>query len=181
MKVNAFAFGINPEPWAMGDGSIKYNALTKKNYIKFAPNLTLKQYQDALRSSLKEAGATMLLPNYSIRIWINRQTVNYLANAGGRGNRNQADGTNILKGTEDALQEIVIGNDRDVIHGDWIMMAQDRNVTPRIVIEVGYAIADWSDSFFPHKEMTPEGKSALKICNEIEVEMMNIHSNDLIV
>lgn len=53
-----------------------------------------------------------------------------------RQRRNRADATNLQKATEDALQGVLFANDRDVLHVESFLMAQDDDVEGRVVVRV---------------------------------------------
>lgn len=142
----------------MGPANVRRKG--KGHYVQFGANGVLETYQHAIRQSLTEQGATVHEPDYSLRIWIARQIVQYQSTSGRKVTRNEADGTNILKGTEDALQGILITNDRRCAQGHWLMMGQDKDVIPLILIELAYGLTDYREGFFP-PELTDEGLAAL--------------------
>jgi Holliday junction resolvase RusA-like endonuclease len=102
-----YALNINPEPWAVGP----LDLIRRKG--KIAPtmgrNQQLAAYQQAIKDELAhkyaEVGAAPFPPPYTLDFyfWRNTERANY------------ADATNLQKATEDALQGILIKNDRDVI------------------------------------------------------------------
>lgn len=136
--VCAYAFAVNPEPWAIGP--ISHN--------KPGPEPTLKAYQEAIRSELLAQEAGMKLGLYSVRLRFSRQLAKYVKlSNGGTAHRNQADATNMQKATEDALQGIVIGNDRDVARVESrIAGPQESTTDPWVLIEVRYGIEGYSDA-----------------------------------
>lgn len=157
MKVVSYAVNINPEPWAIGALGMRKRG--NKSYPHIGPNGVLVTYQNAIRAELERQGATMREPGYSLRIWLARQIVTYLGESGRRVTRNKADGTNIFKATEDAMQGIVINNDVNCKQGHWLMMAQDKDVVPLVVIELAYELDDYTEGFFP-PYLTDEGLAA---------------------
>lgn len=99
------AVDINPVPWK----SPHFNAIRTKNgrYISVAAkNHEVANYKEAIQDALKKASVQMLAPPYDIKFWFYRQTGKH---------DNVADATNMQKATEDALQGVLIDNDRDVI------------------------------------------------------------------
>lgn len=176
----AYAVPVNPEPWAMGPANVRPKKGAKGHYVQFGENGVLANYQRAVKQALIEQGAQVHEPGYSIRIWIARQIVQYKSTTGRRVTRNEADGTNILKGTEDAVQGILIDNDRRCLQGHWLMMGQDKDVIPLIVIELIYGISDYSEGFFP-PEMTDEGLAAYDAAYESNNLSARITDNALIL
>jgi Holliday junction resolvase RusA-like endonuclease len=142
----------------MGPANVRRKG--KGHYVQFGENGVLGNYQRAIKQSLADQGAVIHQPGYSLRIWIARQIVQYKSTSGRKVTRNEADGTNILKGTEDALQGVLIDNDRKCLQGHWLMMGQDKDVVPLILIELAYGLSDYSEGFFP-AELTDEGLAAL--------------------
>ena len=139
-KVIAYAFPINPQPWAMG---------TVTPYKRVAPNKTLVAYQSAIRDSLADAGAVILDGPYSIRFTFARTRERFINPAGKHGVQNQADATNMQKATEDAMQGVLIGNDRDVFHVESDNLPQGIDEFAYVVIELKYE-CEWEDRHFPH-------------------------------
>lgn len=134
-KVIAYAFPINPQPWAMG---------TVTPYKRVAPNKTLVAYQSAIRDSLADAGAVILDGPYSIRFTFARTRERFINPAGKHGVQNQADATNMQKATEDAMQGVLIGNDRDVFHVESDNYPQGIDELAYVIIEVKYE-CEWED------------------------------------
>lgn len=145
-KVIAYAFPINPQPWAMG---------TVTPYKKVAPNKTLVAYQSAIRDSLVGAGAVILDGPYSIRFTFARTRERFINPAGKHGVQNQADATNMQKATEDALQGVLIGNDRDVFHVESDNHPQGIDEFAYVVIELKYE-CEWEERNF-ELGLTSEG------------------------
>lgn len=176
LNLVAYAVNVNPEPWAMGPANVRRKG--KGHYVQFGANGVLETYQNAIKDHLKQSGAVVHEPGYSLRIWIARQIVQYKSTAGRNVTRNEADGTNILKGTEDALQGILISNDRRCLQGHWLMMGQDKDVIPLILIELAYGLSDYSEGFFP-PELTDEGLAALDAAYETNNLSSRIMGNAL--
>jgi hypothetical protein len=106
-------------------GDIQYN--------RVSPNLTLRAFQDAVRDEME--GVTMMPPGeYHLQFYFWRQLARYLDMDDKRRQRHHADATNLQKGLEDALQGVLIDNDRNVRSIGSKIMAQGPEVEPRIVI-----------------------------------------------
>lgn len=104
---------VNPEPWTVGKAYVRRGG--GKSFAAVAPDKTLKTYQEAIRSELLERGAMLLDPPYALEFYFWRQNAQYKSQKGRTMTRNTPDVTNMQKATEDALQDVLIGNDRDVV------------------------------------------------------------------
>lgn len=125
--------GINPEPWEVGDLGISNRGGTKRPYM--APNPQLQTYQEAVRKELKEqhSVAVRSVP-CELRFYFWRRLDTYTTTSGRSSMRHVADATNMQKALEDALQGIVIDNDRNVKRITSEIVAQDTNINPGIII-----------------------------------------------
>lgn len=140
-NVDAYCFPVNPEPWAIGEISVVRNKKTGKNIPVVSPNANLATYQDAVRSELAALGAAMKLPSYSIRFHFCRVMASYKSASGRTLHRNQADVTNMQKATEDALQGVIIGNDRDVLRVESVRVEpEEGQVQGWVMIELLYGL-----------------------------------------
>lgn len=120
---------INPEPWAIGPVSVG-----RKNGGVFpivGQNKQLASYQEAVREALSDG----LLVDYEVKItfYFWRRLETYVAKR--KVTKHQVDATNLQKGTEDALQGILIFNDRQVRDVRSVIWEQGENVDPMIAIK----------------------------------------------
>lgn len=113
LKTTAFCLPVNPEPWAIGSAYVRRGG--GKAFASIAPDKTLKTYQEAVRSELMARGASLLEPPYALEFYFWRQNAQYQSPKGRTMTRNTPDTTNMQKATEDAIQGVLIGNDRDVL------------------------------------------------------------------
>lgn len=126
-----YVLNINPEPWAIGDVSVGRNK--DKLFGRVSPNPNLVAYQNAVREEL--AGVEKLnISDYSLTFFFWRQQARYLDAADRRRQRNQADATNLQKGLEDGLQEVLFDNDRDVKDIRSVIVDQGPKVESKILI-----------------------------------------------
>ena len=139
----------NPEPWAVGPASAGINKSTRKPYAKIAADPTTAVYQNAVREQLDAIltlrGLTreeVIGRGYNrITFYLWRQLATYSSNSGRKVQRHQADATNIQKATEDALQGILIANDRDVREIRTVIIDQGASVKdPCVVICLDHAV-----------------------------------------
>lgn len=143
-NLDAYAFEVNPQPWAVGTFSAVRNKQTGKMITKPSPDMTLVTYQNSIREMLEMQGAVMREGKYALRFTFSRQLDKYVKTTGkGTATRNQADGTNMMKATEDALQGVIIGNDRDVVTATWVMSGPQLDTTdPWVIVELVYGLDD---------------------------------------
>lgn len=184
-NIVAFALALNPEPWAMGTVSVV--GPKGRKFPKVSPNKTLKAYQDAIREELALQGAVILPGMHSLRFTFSRQLVAYMTGSGRTSTRNHADTSNMGKGTEDALQGVLLDNDRTVIAVESRMNGpQERHTMPWVVIEMrhsieGYAPRDTAiyDYRIHHDRFTFEGQAAWEEMAARELGPQLIVGNEL--
>lgn len=127
-----FVIGINAEPWAIGPLGLGRKA--GKPYPFIGPNQKMQAYQEALREQLEGSGVLDGEVEVNLYIWRKIETMTI---AGGRNRKAKvADATNIQKATEDAIQGVLITNDRLVRRISTEVMQQDDKTEPCIVIQV---------------------------------------------
>jgi len=135
-----YALPLNPEPWAVGHISVVRRGGVYKPMV--APELTLQTYQNAVRDELTLQGAELLPGDYSLYFSFSRQLAKYKASAKQTSTRNASDATNMQKATEDAIQGVLIGNDRDVVRVGSVIVDQGPSVTPFVIIEIKYGLIE---------------------------------------
>lgn len=133
-----YALPVNPEPWAVGNAFVKRGG--GKTFAAIAPDKTLKVYQEAVRAELQAQGAQEVPGQYMLEFYFFRQNAQYTDAAGRRRTRNRPDVTNMQKATEDALQGVLIGNDRDVLDVSSHLVATGTDVDPMVVIHLTYGL-----------------------------------------
>jgi len=168
VNILAWALPINPEPWAIGKISAIRTA--KGAFPKVAPHKPLVTYQEAVAESLKARGAEVVPGLYSLRFTFSHQLEVYKTRHGAQ-TRNAADATNMQKATEDALQGVVIGNDRDVIHIESQMHGPQRTSTfPFVIIECKFGL-EWNKT--TTRDWNIPGEFLSPLAMEARNEMMN--------
>lgn len=134
---------INPEPWAIGPVGI--HRAGGKVGAHVGRNIQLASFQEAVREStlqwLEEHGLkaedVLIQGLVELKFFFWRRLDSYQRD-GKSTRKHQVDVTNMQKATEDALAGIFYANDRQVIHCDSFLMAdQSGEVEPMIVIGVG--------------------------------------------
>lgn len=183
MKQTSWAFAINPEPWAVGPAHVRHPK-GRKAFVAFGKDGNQELFQGSLRECLEAEGITEVLPGpYFLEIWIWRQTTHFEKNNRGDGHRHKADGTNILKATEDALQGLVIDNDRNNVSGTWHIIEQSEDTQPMIVIQLTYQLST-QHRFVPSMQMINMSTETRKIAAECqkkykEQDQVSISGNKL--
>lgn len=135
MHVYWFHAPINPEPWAIGNISIgKKNG---KAHGRMSPNAQLVAYKEAIAEYF--ASENPLPPGeYALTFYFFRALDDYETGSGRRHRKHQADATNLQKATEDALQGVLIDNDRNVRDVRSVIVAQGPDVKPGVIIKMSH-------------------------------------------
>lgn len=137
-KTVVYALPINPEPWAVGSAFVKRGG--GKTFAAIAPDKTLRTYQEAVRAELESLGVKEVPGKYMLELYFYRQNAQYTDAAGRRRTRNRPDVTNMQKATEDALQGVLIGNDRDVVSVSSHLVEAGPEVDPKVVVCLTYGL-----------------------------------------
>lgn len=126
------AIPVNPEPWAMG------TAFAMRHEGQLSARVGQNKQLDSFKKAVKECieGQPMLEGKYTIHAWFWRNRATYTTQAQRTHRKHEADLTNMQKALEDALQGIVIGNDRDVQEFHSYMVDQGPDVIGRIVLYI---------------------------------------------
>lgn len=123
---------INPDPWEVGPLGV--GRRNGKMYPYIGPSAQLKAYQEAIREELESQSITMLEGDfYKLTFYFWRRLDEHE-----KGRKVHADATNMQKATEDALQGILIGNDRNVLDIRSRIVAQGPGINGRVVIHAEY-------------------------------------------
>lgn len=128
--------GINPEPWAIGPITSRKMIGGKRGVPFVGPNETLVTYQQAIRTEFEnfDFPPHMINAPSELEIYFWRRLDKYEFDDGSKHQRHIADTTNLVKGTEDALQGILFPNDRlnVVIRGH--IVEQNASTDPGLII-----------------------------------------------
>lgn len=136
--VLTYALPINPEPWVVGNAYVGRGG--GKAFARIAPDKTLKLYQEAIREALESLGVEKVPGMYELDFFFFRQNAQYKDSAGRTRTRNTPDTTNLQKATEDAIQGVLIENDRDVLRVQSYRMAAGPDVDPMVVIRLAHGL-----------------------------------------
>lgn len=127
-----YYLSVNPEPWAIG--SISTGRKNGKVFGRMSPNVQLVAYKEAIAEEL--AHVDKLPPGeYALTFYFFRALDDYETESGRRHRKHVADATNMQKATEDALQGVLIDNDRDVRDVRSVVVEQGAGVKPGIIIK----------------------------------------------
>lgn len=128
-----FVLALQAEPWAVGPLGVG-RAAGGKPYPYMGPNQKVQAYQEAVKGELDGAGVIQGLVEVQLFIWRQIETMK----VSGKRDRigKPADATNIQKATEDAIQGILIENDKNVRLISTHVVEQSSTVTPCIVLRV---------------------------------------------
>lgn len=152
MNEQWFVLNINPEPWAVGPLGVA------RREGKLAPymgrNQQLDAYKEAVRDELITRYPTleMLPPGYELDFYFWRNRADYQGTTK-QVRKNQADATNMQKATEDALQGLLIENDRDVLRVGSAIMAQGPDVRGAVAFRVRYGVTEIKGEPLPEDVM----------------------------
>jgi len=139
-----YALPLNPEPWKVGHAYVVRSSGQPK--ARIAPDATLQTYQNAVRDELTLQGVELLPGDYSLYFSFSRQLASYTSAEGRTSTRNASDATNMQKATEDALQGVLIGNDRDVVRVGSVIVDQGPAVSPFVIIQIKFGLTEEDSS-----------------------------------
>ena len=132
-------YGINPEPWAVGKAGLRRWGGRLSAYV--SPNERLVQYKAAVQEDFEEREidySDVRKSPVRLRFLLARRLEEYERN-GRTVVGKSVDATNCQKALEDALQGVLFDNDRLVSDVGTVIVEQNRNVEPFILIHVKYA------------------------------------------
>jgi Holliday junction resolvase RusA-like endonuclease len=133
--VNWKVLEINPVPWSVGPvGTARKGG---KMYAYVGRNSELYAYQQAVREILSEVEQFKGEVELSLFFW--RQMEPYRSIQARTVRKHQADVTNLQKALEDALQGVLIENDKNVRAVHSYIVAQDHDTSPLVVV----CVAPW--------------------------------------
>lgn len=130
MLIQTYVLPINPEPWAIGEVS------SGKTGKRITPNAQLVNYQEAVKQYIQQnyPGYQMFNCECELNFYFWRRLDVYMTRGGRPHMRHTADATNLQKGLEDALQGVVISNDKLVRRTTSEVVEQAHNIDPGIII-----------------------------------------------
>lgn len=128
-----FVLDVNPEPWAIGDLSVGRKG--KSVFPKVGRNQQLWNYQQAIKEAIGKPDV-WFDGNIELMFFFWRSRDEYQTHQARTHRKHEADLTNLQKATEDALQDILFKNDKDVRVIHSVMMDQGADVHGKVVIGI---------------------------------------------
>lgn len=131
---------LNPEPWRVGPVSGVRRGGKIGGYV--APDKQLVAYENAVREQVmqklnwSEGDPLIFDCQVSLTLYLWRAMSEYATPQARTARNHEADATNMLKATEDALQKIVYKNDKDNRRVTSEIVEQSFTSVSRIIIHV---------------------------------------------
>ena len=121
-----FVIPVNPQPWTVPP----FQPGMKNGHMYVSPGRDVKgeDFKQAVRDELNRQGAYMMKAPYEIEFWFDHKLDSSKSKA--------VDATNMQKLAEDALQGIVIDNDRNVVSIHSRNFPQDKDAAGMFLIRV---------------------------------------------
>lgn len=128
-----FVLDVNPEPWAIGPLGVARTGGKLRPYV--GRNAQLHAFQETVKAAL-EGAPEMEAGKYSIRLIFWRDRAEYETPQARTHRKHEADVTNMQKAFEDALQDVLFKNDKDVIDIHSTLIEQGPGVHGKIVLGI---------------------------------------------
>lgn len=125
---------VNPEPWVVPQFSVGKNKKTGKAIAIAGKNLQLAAFQDAVKEAVGDP-EELITGELRLTFYFWRRLEVYQG-IGRKVTKNPVDATNMQKSTEDALQGVYFGNDRQVRDVRSVIVEQATDISARIVLHV---------------------------------------------
>lgn len=128
---------LNPEPWRIGP--VGYSRRNGRMSAYVGQDAQLNAYKNAVREEVEAqlpADFVMFDGRVTLECYFWRQRIEYTTHQARTHRKHEADGTNLMKATEDALQGVIYKNDKDNARGVWEIVAQGPDVEPAIIVHV---------------------------------------------
>lgn len=145
MPSQTFYIFTNPEPWRVPPMQPGWSKKNGKMIVKSGADTMLQAYQDEVRDVLHSQNAYMMEGKYRLDFYFHRTSESETSPNSGK--RSRSDATNMQKAIEDALQGVVIENDRDVVDvRSRIIKPASIVAEPFIVVRVEGEVSDMEPS-----------------------------------
>ncbi len=144
-----YILGLNPEPWRVGPLGIGRTGGKLRPYV--GRDQQLYGYQEAVKAELKRLyPSAPLLPEVEVELvfYFHHVLEEYTSLSGRKTKDNLADLTNLVKATEDAIQGVLIRNDRLVMkQRNYLRRTDTDDATPYVVIGVAPYVGENPNDF----------------------------------
>lgn len=127
-----YAIPVNPEPWRVPPMSP--GRIGRKLIVRSGRDEQSHTFKEAVREALVAQGAEMLPEPYEIHFHFYRQLAVYETAKGSDHTKHWADATNMQKLAEDALQGVLISNDKHVRRVSSHIAEQAPGIEPMIIV-----------------------------------------------
>lgn len=124
----------NPMPWEIGPLGVGRQGGKLRPFV--GPSPQLQAYQKSVRQALLDQNPIKREGEVEVKFYIWRRIEEYKTKGGRAASSHAADATNIQKATEDAIQGVLIGNDRYVLAPSSVIMSQDKDIDGLVVIRI---------------------------------------------
>lgn len=131
-----YVLHLNPVPWKVGPVYAARSKITHKIGGGVGRDQEVRTYQDAVADELRRLYPEKIEGKVRLILLFWREISTYATDKAAKARNNEADGTNLYKSTEDALQGILFDNDKDNINGSWAIVDQGPGVTGRVIIGI---------------------------------------------
>ncbi len=127
--------GINPEPWT--SPTVSMGRINGKIVPRVFKSAALTAYQESLAEAMVTTYPDLQAVSgpVCLEFFFWRQLVRYEGQRR-RTTKNRVDATNLQKACEDAMQGVLIENDREVVHVSSWVIEQTAETEPLIVISL---------------------------------------------
>jgi len=130
-----YTLALNPEPWAIGPVGYRRSGGKMSAYV--GRNAQLDAYKEAVREEIGPGPHPVIEGKVKLVLLFWRNRAEYKTAQSRTHRKHEADLTNMVKATEDALQGLLFVNDRDNNEIQAGIIEQGPDVNPCIIIGVG--------------------------------------------
>lgn len=128
-----FVLDVNPEPWAIGDLSVGRRG--GKVFPMVGRNNQLHMYKEAVKEEIGDTDH-WFEGHIELDLYFWRRRDEYKTPQARGHRKHEADGTNLAKATEDALQGVLFKNDKDVRAMTWEIVEQSPTAEPCVIVGI---------------------------------------------
>lgn len=134
MNEQWFVLDVNPEPWEIGPLNVVRRGGHFRPFV--GRSQQLHDYKLAVVEAIRKSGQDyfMMEGNVSLTCWFWRHMADHASWQARRWRAHEADDTNLLKATEDALQGLLYDNDKNNVHVQGFVVAQGPDVEPGLIV-----------------------------------------------
>lgn len=132
MEAQWFVFDVNPYPWKVPPFSVGRKG--GKSFVQAGRDAGLHTYKQAIREQIETMNPQLIEGPVQLHLWFWRNMQEYTSHQGRRHRNHEADNTNLQKATEDALQDYLYKNDKDVVLNVSMRVEQSPSTTGMLVV-----------------------------------------------